>query len=952
MRHEKSSCQPGSGNGWVRLLFLAVLYHLSLATASSQTPPWSGILDPSRATDWSNAGIPGGIPNYAAACQTVALQNTGNTSVDGPANSTAIQNSLNACSGTAQAVLLPAGTWSVAGIMPQNAIQQVVLRGAGPLQTILKFTGTVSSNPPSDIRIKGAGGTLHSTTWTGTNGSIGIYAQGATLLDVGSTASFSTTPGAAGNLIILDQRDSDINITAESESGSEVTVTTGISHGFSVGQTVMIGQQCGSASTACGSVNYGYHGQWTIDSVPGPNQFTYSATGTCTVTAASWLSGTATLRLNCGLQWLYAGDALTVSGVNPSGFNGAFSAATASFGGSGSCPPQCAGVISVTYPLASNPGTYASGGSVTWSRTGLAAGPGTRADYAGVDTGGVEVGEIGNTVIDANNTYLGQTCTGTAGQTEAACQAGEVSRRTAEESKLVTAVCTGSGAPVPACKNASEIVVAPPIEMTNWRTLQAPGIWWNAAYAYRVGIESMTLDYSGDGNTSSGGIVFSQAAQCWVRNVRSLFGGLNHVMVEYGGSQQEIVDSYFFGKKHGGPEAYGINLYDGSSDVLVQNNIFQQAEISMPEQSTGDVFAYNYQTWNVTSSLGFLGSALTGNHGVTCCELYEGNDVNEILSDNIHGTSTSQTFFRNRIRGQDTPAMNQHLMGVTDRAMNRAQNFVGNVIGTAGAETNGYEIDDGSQGLFPSGYIWMLDATSQNGTPIPMDTVVKASLLRWGNYDTYTNAVRWCGTGSEANCGGASEVPITGIPFINGNPVPSSHGLPKSFYLLSVSAPAWWITPYGGSPWPAIGPDVMGGTASDGVGGLSYAIPAQLAYSHTAYDTNYQVPYSITGATWSNNIATLTLASAWQGYTNGDSAIIVSGVNVPQYNGTWQVTGGSGNTVTFSLPLGSSPGTGSGGTATDQNVLAFDASNTYPLAYLSSAGMTTGSTVVSGKVVY
>ncbi|HEV2424414.1 MAG TPA: hypothetical protein VGZ29_06270 [Terriglobia bacterium] len=922
---------------------------MSPLTSAGQTPNWSGILDPSRATDWSKAGIPGGIPHYRAVCQTVALQNTGNASVDGPGNSAAIQNALNACSGTAQAVLLPAGTWPVAGILPQNALQQVVLRGAGPLQTILKFTGTVAANPASDIRIKGAGGTLHSTTWTGTNGSIGNYTQGATVLDVGSNANFSATPGAAGNLITLDQRDDDINITMESEAGSEVTVTTGINHGFSLGQTVMIGQQCGSASSQCGNLNYGYHGQWTIDSVPTPNQFTFSAAGTCAVIGASWSSGTATLRLNCNLQWLYAGDAITVLNISPSGYNGIYTAATASFGGSGSCPPQCAGVVSITYPLTSNPGTYASGGSLSWSRTGLALGPGSRGEYAGVDTGGVEVGNIGNTVIDANNTYLGQTCTGTAGQNEAPCQAGEVSRRTPQESELITAVCTGNGTPAAACASASEIVVTPPLEMTNWRTANAPGIWWNAAYAYRVGIENMTLDYSSDGNTGSGGVVFSQAAQCWVKNVRSLYGGLNHVMFEFGTGQNEVVDSYFFGKKHGGPEAYGINTY-WASDTLVQNNIFQNAEMSMPEQDTGSVFAYNYTISGITTALNFLASTLTGNHGVTCCDLFESNDVNEALSDNIHGTSTSITFFRNRIRGQETPAANQHLMGVTDRAFNRAQNFVGNVIGTTGAETR-YEIDDGSQGLFPSGYIWMLNATSQNGTPIPNDLAVKNTLLRWGNFDVVTGAVRWCGTGLEANCGGVSEVPATGAAFINGNPVPASQGLPKSFYLNSASAPAWWITPYGASPWPAIGPDVMEGTASDGAAGHSYGIPAQLAYTGTAYDTNYQVRYSVSSAAWTNNTATLTLGSAWQGYTNGDSAIIVSGVNVPQYNGTWQVTGGSGNTVTFSLPLGSNPGTGSGGTATDENILAFDASNSYPLAYPSSASITTGAAVVTGRVV-
>src|SRR5438445_10199464 len=36
--------------------------------AAAAAEPWAGILDPSRAIDWSHAGIPGGIPNRATIC--------------------------------------------------------------------------------------------------------------------------------------------------------------------------------------------------------------------------------------------------------------------------------------------------------------------------------------------------------------------------------------------------------------------------------------------------------------------------------------------------------------------------------------------------------------------------------------------------------------------------------------------------------------------------------------------------------------------------------------------------------------------------------------------------------------------------------------------------------------------------------------------------------------------
>lgn len=911
------------------LLFLAAMFHLSPVTAPGQTPPWSGILDPTRATDWTKAGIPGGIPDYTGVCRTVALQNTGNSSADARANSTAIEKALDSCSGTSQAVIIPAGTWYVAGLQPKNSLRQVVMRGAGPLQTILKFTATVAANPPSDIRIKGDGGMLKSTPWTGTNGNNGTYAQGATVLDVGRTSGFSTTPGASGNLIVLDQRNDSIGVARESETGSVVTITTTIPHGFATGNTVMIGQQRGWGPR---HVDSGYHGVWTILAA-GPcsgcaagggglkdREFQFSAAGTCSVTGANWSANTATLRLNCGQQSVEAGDSLAVTGLNSSGsgsYNGNFSVATGKISN---------GTVFVAYVLTTNPGAYSSGGSVTWSRTGLAGGPGVPADYVARDTGGVFICDISNACIDSNNTYIGQTCGPNFGHSVAACQAGEVSRRSQQEVKQVVSIN----------RKARTITVTPPIEMTNWRTSQAPGIWWNGATAYRVGIENMTLDYSSDGKRGSGGLVLSQAAECWVKNVRSLSGGLNHVMAEYGTAQIEVVDSYFYGKKHGGPEAYGVNLLD-NSDSLVENNIFQNVEMMMPEEDTGSVFAYNYQVSGVQNNPGWLGATLYANHGVNASELYEGNDASQELADNIHGTGTSLTFFRNRIRGQDMPAMGEHLMAVTDRAFNRAENFVGNSLGTSTAETLGYQIAAGK--AFPSGYIYSLGTTSQNGTAIPADRVVEASLLRWGNYDTYTNAVRWCGNSSDpgwaATCNHTSEIPTTAIAFIHGNPVPASTSLPKSFYLGA--QPPFWKTPYATPPWPAIGPDVTGGNAPDGAGGYSYAIPAQLCYANTAFDRNYQVSYNVTNASWSSNVATLTLSSAWQGATNGTAAIVVSGVGVSQYNGIWQITGGNGSTITFHLPLASNPGTGTGGTATDQNVLAYSASTCYPQAYASNS---------------
>jgi len=60
----------------VHLLLFSLVLFLILPT-SAHAQAWSGILDPSRAIDWSQAGVPGGIPtNRTKACATIAPEGT------------------------------------------------------------------------------------------------------------------------------------------------------------------------------------------------------------------------------------------------------------------------------------------------------------------------------------------------------------------------------------------------------------------------------------------------------------------------------------------------------------------------------------------------------------------------------------------------------------------------------------------------------------------------------------------------------------------------------------------------------------------------------------------------------------------------------------------------------------------------------------------------------------
>src|SRR2546425_186273 len=180
-----------SGTVMRRVAWLVALSIIATPIVA-RAQPWSGILAPSRAIDWSNAGIPGGIPNRTTICATL---NPG-------ATHTQINNAIAACSNGV--VILNAGTYSLSGGITFGRTSNVTLRGAGPDQTQLVFTGSDScSGLSASICVHGsstvfAGGVPAANIVNWTAG----YAQGTTQITVNSTAGM-----AVGMILILDQLD-------------------------------------------------------------------------------------------------------------------------------------------------------------------------------------------------------------------------------------------------------------------------------------------------------------------------------------------------------------------------------------------------------------------------------------------------------------------------------------------------------------------------------------------------------------------------------------------------------------------------------------------------------------------------------------------------------------------------------------------------------------------------
>jgi hypothetical protein len=366
--------------------------------------------------------------------------------------------------------------------------------------------------------------------------------------------------------------------------------------------------------------------------------------------------------------------------------------------------------------------------------------------------------------------------------------------------------------------NGTTVTISPGIYMPNWRSSQSPQAYWPTSQTTGVGVEDLSIDESGA--SSDAAVTFDAAVNSWETNVRSINVSRDHVWLWYT-AHISIVSNYFYGTKNGAWAEYGVEP-SADSLSLVENNIFQHIVTPLTiGQASGDVYSYNYSIddW-ASQGTNWMQEELFPHNGGTSMDLFEGNQGPGIQSDDVHGSHVMITLFRNRLLGWDEVWGNptsgySNTIPVNIEAYGRYYNVIGNVLGAPGYHT----VYDYS-GTSAARSIFVLGHTGEQGGG-SNDSLVGSSIMRWGNYDTVTNTARW----------NASEVPSSLSQYAN--PVPSTQNLPASFYLSS--KPGWWGTPWGNPPWPAIGPDVTGGS---GPGGHSYDIPAKLCYANTSKDSN------------------------------------------------------------------------------------------------------------------
>lgn len=439
--------------------------------------------------------------------------------------------------------------------------------------------------------------------------------------------------------------------------------------------------------------------------------------------------------------------------------------------------------------------------------------------------------------------------------------------------------------PSPCAAGSTVVTITPALQHPNWASGNTP-----QAYLIQpcknVGFRDFSVDSSAlTGAPFTMAVDFFNCSYVWatglqIQHVYSQALSLRAVI------HANFESNYIFDAGQNGVsgDPSGIN-YTGSNN-LIQNNIVQKAHVQIIANGphNGNVVAYNYLI-NAYGGDSFLFPGLwTGHSNGGDLDLYEGNVVNQLIQDQTHGTQLLNTGFRNFFTSFESCANSQcgastakdtAVFGAGLLSYNRYGNWIANILGTPSIDTAGYTLTQNGYILFgTTGYPWNVGSGNASGgvsPPIPLDSVVNTTTVRWGNYDTFNNAVLEC-TGVHT--------PIVACPDDErAASAPSYPGLtspattfPASFYLSS--RPIWWSTSI---PFPAIGPDVTSGN----VGQVSGTINTSGKQSGTA---------GIVGVTYAGNITN----SAWGGHINA----------IPSMACYLNVLGGppdgSGSALTFS----------------------------------------------------
>jgi hypothetical protein len=323
--------------------------------------------------------------------------------------------------------------------------------------------------------------------------------------------------------------------------------------------------------------------------------------------------------------------------------------------------------------------------------------------------------------------------------------------RVINEIKEVTAVTAdGVGGAADTITFATPLTIAYPLAKSS-QVIRYTGVH---VHIEGAGIEDLT--FTGGSNET---VRVTTAAKSWIRNIECR-NFLGPCVSFYDSYRIELRDSYIHHARNPVPGGggYCIGMRDGSSNILIENNIIMHANkmIAVRASGAGSVFAYNYAQDALINYLqtfmevGINGSHYAGSHHM----LFEGNQAQNSDSDATHGPAIYMTTFRNWLEGErrtyaTSVGRSYRAVGLMDGAMWHA--FFGNVLGKPVfniAESNWIYNDPGDGDHPPdTGFDLLHAAIWRLGYSIKAqqlaDPWVTSTVIRMGNFDYLTDTQQW-----------------------------------------------------------------------------------------------------------------------------------------------------------------------------------------------------------------
>jgi hypothetical protein len=769
---------------------------LSKKSAKITPPNNPRIIPADRNFAW-NPGMmsKGGIPNRTTICATL--------SPSGSDDSAAIQAKLDSCP-AGQVVFLNPGTFIVNNYLSMHSA--ITLRGSGKGVTIL----------------------------TKTNGGHQRYAAlvpGNTVIHVpepqGATGSF--TGSISGSTMTITAIGSGVWNVGDTVSGTGVAAGTQITaFGTGTGGTGTYTVTPGAQSVASTTLSL----SWPINQQPiiivGPSRYNAPDSSTSQALTADGVKDTYSVAVASGAGFVAGTFVLLdeLSGASwhpvPTNFGCTLSNVNASFTGAIAASPGNDLNVATVSSGVIYPGDFLSVGLANTTISSQISGPTGGAGHYLVSPGGQNVASTaitsggpcpplswqGDRVVwnfhwpqqpgdDANNSNIGGPFDTTPGLPTASMSWFCRTDRPTNEIKEIASVSGNTitfTSPLTIGYRMSHTA-----QLTRYTPAVGPGV-----QVTNAGVENLTMVGAADGS-----LRFESAAYSWAKAIEVTQWQGEGVAIE-NSFRIEVRDSYIHtgSQPTPGGGGYAISLADGSSEVLIENNIMIDTNKVMVVRSSGagSVVGYNYADdgWISYNSAwmehGINGSHMAGSHHM----LFEGNYSQNYDSDRTHGNAIYHTVFRNVLAGQrrDFPtAGTQNLRAGAATYESWWHSFVGNILGISGG-MSGWVYNDpamacdangnnclGNNGVYATnGTIWRLGYSDGNWNMYP-DPVVLATVIRDGNYDFLTNSQRWHNT-------------------------PGGFAIPNSMYRTS--KPAF----FGSNPWPW----------SDPTTGAIYTLPAKARY--------------------------------------------------------------------------------------------------------------------------